>query len=285
VGAQTTALPPELKKDARDAVWAPLHLYLEKLIEGEPNSVEVLFAPEQAFLSAPHPLWLELLKAREAFVSKNVKRYAYFAYDQASRYGLAPKRYEAAAATMLFLQDLAPKATKATRLRDFQPELEAFIAGNPTMELEIVGIMGGMFGTLVPHFRVSGKAMPMGVPFQEALSRMKAAVREYGQRTRAKAEDGCDWKALSTALRITWEAIELMKTKKIVFPLEGADYIRAVKQGLIEQDVVVADIQAGLDLLPDLAAASDLAETIDPMIAEELLIRAHSHVLKPLLAA
>ncbi len=85
----------------------------------------------------------------------------------------------------------------------------------------------------------------------------------YWAAGRAESNQGVDWKALSHAVRVARQAIELLRTGEVIFPRPEAAHLRAIKLGELPYAQVAEEID---DLLPAVereAALSTLPETAD----------------------
>lgn len=274
------------KTDEHDGVKMPLHRFLEKVTIGEPNSVEILFSPPSAWLSEPHPLWHKIRALGPRLISRDMSRYAQFAYDQAKAFGLTPRRYQAAIDAQAFFRDLAA-ANSNVRLRDVAGEIEAFVANAALTHGEALGFEDiEVNGRHMPvrHVVVCSKRLVMGLKIEDAVVMVDKLVRDYGERTRIKALAGADWKALSTALRVAGEAIELLETGNLSFPRSDAELVKAVKAGTLPQNEVIDEIEARLDRIAAASLTSKLPQTADVAAAEELLLEIHGQAVKPLIA-
>jgi len=276
------------KTDEHDGIRMPLHRFLEKVTIGEPNSVEILFSPSSAWLSEPHPLWHKIRALGPQLITRDMSRYAQFAYDQAKAFGLTPRRYQAAVDAQAFFRELAAAtANSNARLRDVVGEIESFIAGAAATHGEAVGfedIPGGPRNEPMRHVVVCSKRMVMGLKLTDAVVMVDKLVKDYGERTRIKALAGADWKALSTAMRVAGEAIELLETGSLSFPRPDAEIIKAVKAGTVPQNDVIDEIESRLDRIATASQTSSLPESADIAAAEDLLLEIHGQMVKPLLA-
>jgi hypothetical protein len=66
------------------------------------------------------------------------------------------------------------------------------------------------------------------------IGALKKLVEKYGHRAKKAQEQEVDWKALSHAIRIAYQATEILGAQELRFPLEIADYLLAVKRGRVE---------------------------------------------------
>ena len=74
-------------------------------------------------------------------------------------------------------------------------------------------------GQTVRHWSVCNKMMPYTASIKSAHETMSSIVRDYSHRAlAAEKNEGVDWKAVSHAVRIATQAIELLETGNVVFP-------------------------------------------------------------------
>ena len=93
---------------------------------------------------------------------------------------------------------------------------------------------------------------------------MQKLVDEYGQRAlQAESQQGIDWKALSHAVRVGTQALELLRTGHVTFPLLNADHVRSIKKGELPYQQVSAEIEGLLEQVEEAALFSRLPEKAD----------------------
>lgn len=103
----------------------------------------------------------------------------------------------------------------------------------------------------------------------------------YGARAqRAEQNEGIDWKALSHAVRVGREAVELLKTGEITFPLADAAHILAIKKGRLPYDTVADEIEGLLVDVEREAAVSSLRDEADWEFIDELVARTYGDVVR-----
>jgi hypothetical protein len=96
---------------------------------------------------------------------------------------------------------------------------------------------------------------------REACERKLSA---YGKRaTAAASAGGIDWKAVSHAVRVSAELLDLMRHGEIKFPLPYSDQILAVKLGQVPLEKVQDVLDGLLDEVEVITAASSLPEEVD----------------------
>lgn len=79
----------------------------------------------------------------------------------------------------------------------------------------------------------------------------------------AESNSGVDWKALSHAVRVARQAIELLETGFVIFPRPEAEHLTAIKIGSLPYQKVAEEIDDLLPAVEEAAARSTLPEIAD----------------------
>jgi predicted nucleotidyltransferase len=102
----------------------------------------------------------------------------------------------------------------------------------------------------------------------------------YGARARqAESNEGIDWKALSHAVRVGNEALELLLKHEITFPLPNAKHILDIKQGRIPYKDVAEEIEGLLETVENCAKISSLRDEADQRFIDELVLEEYARVV------
>jgi len=249
-----------------------LQRYLELLAEGQTVALDMLFAPDSAMTMAPGPLWREIQANADRMVSRRAAAFLRYCRQQANKYGIKGSRVGAARQALALLSAGEARLGSATKLDRLAAALADFAATEHValIDLPTPG------GRLVRHLEVCGRKMPFTASIKTAREVAAGLVNEFGQRARrAERNEGVDWKALSHAVRVGREAIELLATGRITFPLPDADRIRRIKSGEIPYAAVVAEIEGLLGAVEAAAATSALPDAPDQAFIDELVMRAY----------
>ena len=91
----------------------------------------------------------------------------------------------------------------------------------------------------------------------------------------AECSDGLDWKALSHAVRIGQEAIELFRTGQITFPRPEAAHLLAVKQGKVPYSEVAEEVERLVDEVDKSASGSGFPAEPDRQLVDEFVFRVY----------
>lgn len=97
------------------------------------------------------------------------------------------------------------------------------------------------------------------------------AIAAYGSRAnQAAINEGHDWKALSHAVRVTYQAIELLEQCTLSLPLrsEYVAVLKAIKAGSVDFDKVQALLEANVDLIDSLKETTELPEYTEELMEE-----------------
>ena len=80
--------------------------------------------------------------------------------------------------------------------------------------------------------------------------------------------EGIDWKAMSHAVRVARQAIELLDTGRITFPRPDREQLVAIKQGLLPYGEVSRTLELLVEELQSASERSALPETSDEKLAD-----------------
>jgi hypothetical protein len=268
---QTRARPPGEKNGPGDVDFEAYSLqrYMDLLAEGQTVAIDMLFAPDSALLAEPDPVWRRIQANAGRFVSARATAFLRYCRQQANRFGIKGSRVAAARQVLTLLQGAEARLGTAEHLAALAPELAALSAANAhvaVIELPIAG------GRSAPHLDVCDKKGPFTASVKTAREIAQRLVAEYGARAlQAERNEGVDWKALSHAVRVGHEALELFETGRIVFPLASAEHLRRIKQGELPFDTVGDEIERLLVAVETAAARSRLPEAPDQAMMETIV--------------
>ena len=128
---------------------------------------------------------------------------------------------------------------------------------------------------------ISDIKFQMNGTVNENKASLYKTLKSYGQRAENAANDkGADYKALSHAVRVLFQAEELLTTGKITFPLEGdrLDVVREIKFKTTKMtyDQIVDFIEGELNYIETtLLPNSKLREKPDHKFMEEIVLKAY----------
>ena len=208
----------------------------------------MLFAPENMVYKSPELGWVwdRIVENRQLLVSKQMNAFVGYARGQAAKYSL--------------------KGDRLNKLREFLEALDGCVDEDPI----------GDYWELLPRddergnpqgireLQIGGKWFGETTSVRNVEQTVRNAVRKYGVRANAAASaDGHDWKALSHAVRVSKELIELMTYGRINFPLTDAPLLLDIKLGKVPIERVQDILDSDLKFVEVQAAQSHLPEKVD----------------------
>lgn len=256
-------------KDDVDEEHHDLLRYMQMLTTGQPMALEILFAPDQFHLGEAHPVWRELQNNSDLLISRKSEKFLGYCRQQAMSHGMKGERLDAAEKVQAILdrliKDKGPRKLLGSYLQSIIDEVKSPHVAEVFRKT--------VDDKHLSHLKISNKLAPATIDLKDAKDICDTVVNNYGRRARMAQEGkGKDWKALSHALRIGYEAKELFETSFITFPRPEAAYLLEVKNGLIDPDVVGNEIEDLLFQIEDASANSRLPEQADVDFMNNLVI-------------
>jgi len=246
-----------LKNDANaiDSDSYSLQKFFEMLMKGDTVATEILFAPQSA-MTFTDTAWLDVQAVGRTLLNRECKGFVGYCVRQAAKYGIKGSRM---AAIRAVLDIIGPASLNVHKLGDIEPELRAFAESQE--HASFVNIQS-QHGVDCWHIDVCDRKMPMNVSINEAYAVYNKVWENYGERARAAmTNEGIDWKAMSHAVRVARQAIELLTTGVITFPRPDAAELVEIKAGRVPYSEVS-------DLLERLVAEVHLASERSPLPAK-----------------
>ena len=251
--------------------------FLDLLVAGQTIALDLLFAPATAMLRAPAPVWTEIQAATPHLVSREAGSFLRYARRQAALFGTKGARLSAARAVLTLLQEAIPRHGNGARLETLRGSLDALTA---TYEHCRTVALPTVTGSTLEHFDLGGRRVPFTASLARAAELARAVIATYGRRAReAATHGGVDWKASSHAVRVGRQALELLGTGRITFPLACAPHLLAIKQGRLPYANVAEEIEALVAEVERAAGRSALPAASDRALADQIVLRAYAEIV------
>lgn len=212
--------------------------FFEMLSKGDTVATEILFAPDWAIVDQI-PLWGIVQAQGKSLLNRQAKGFVGYCQRQAAKYGIKGSRMGAVKA----LRDMLEKAKDTpSKLGNWEAELRAFSEGQEHMSWENIPHPDGRECW---HIVCCDRKMPMTASIKEAYEVYNKVWENYGERARqAMTNEGIDWKAVSHAVRVARQALELLRDHKITFPRPDAEELLAIKLGQLPYSQVSPMLEA-----------------------------------------
>lgn len=257
--------------------------YLHLAAEGQTVALDILFAPHWAMITEPSLEWQEIERNRHRLITRKSAAFLGYCRQQANKYGIKGSRVAAARLAYEFLSTKLDKCGSTAKLNEFEYEIATLTLHNEHMLL--IDIEGAMdingVKRSVRHWEVCNRKMPLTQTIKAAHEVMRRIVEEYGHRARqAESNQGVDWKALSHAVRVGRQAIELLESGHVTFPRPEKNHLVAIKTGQLSYQRVSEEIDKLLDEVECTAARSTLPQYVDLEWIDDFVVDIHKNEIK-----
>lgn len=255
-----------------------LQRFFEMLMKGDTVATEILFAPPLE----SDPRWERVQAVGVSLLNRQCKGFVGYCVRQAAKYGIKGSRMGAVKRLLDVLDAEIAAGHGAGKLADMAEALQRF-AGEEE-HASWVNIPSPN-GADLWHIECCDRKMPTTTAVAEARKVYAKVWENYGDRARAAmTNSGIDWKAVSHAVRVARQAIELLATGRITFPRPDAAELLEIKKGLrpyaevsVMLERLVADVQVASDLSdPPHASDSSIA---DRLVREMYLAQVERRIL------
>lgn len=253
--------------EAIDSDSYSLQKFFDMLIKGDTVATEILFA-EPIYA---HPDWTHIQnRARTHLLNRKCKGFVGYCQRQAAKYGVKGSRMAAVKGLLELLTIVRLGRDMNAKLSAVEPELRKWSEGREHVSWENIPHPNG---EPCWHIVCCDRKMPMTVAISEASKVYLKVWENYGERARAAMNnEGIDWKAMSHALRVAGQAIELLDTGRITFPRPDAAMLLMIKQGNYDYGFVSAMLEGAVAEVERASQRSILPENSSRIIADALVL-------------
>lgn len=214
--------------------------FLNLLVDGDTMALDMLFAPAQSLLTEPSSIWTILQTQKHNLLSRRVTKAITYCRDQTKKYGIKGSRMHAVRLLLEWFDAIAAQVGTGVRLMAVEPALRHFVAETANEHITVIEPQPPRSA----YLWCCGKRVPFYATLADARVPFQRIFDAYGARTLLAERNQCiDWKAVSHAVRVGHETLELLRTGHITFPLPNASHIRDIKQGLLPYSVVADEVE------------------------------------------
>jgi hypothetical protein len=154
---------------------------MELLAEGQSVAIDMLFAPDSAFVAPASAIWREIQASRAQFLSTRATAFVRYCRQQANRFGIKGSRVAAARKALDLMAQSEARLGTTAKLLEIEEEVRALAAA--TEHLAIVPLPLPLpNGGTAPHFEVCYKKIPFTAALKTAREVVERLVGEYGSR-------------------------------------------------------------------------------------------------------
>lgn len=255
--------------DVDDEAYS-LQRYLKLLSEGQTVAMDMLFAPSPLITT---DLWINIQFNRDKLITKRSAAFVGYCRQQANKYGIKGSRVAAAKIAMEFFTDKQASLGTTAKVGEC-----GSLPSGEHMQSVTKETTPGKEET---YFECCNRMVGFKNTVKEAAQIFTRIYEEYGARARrAQNNDGIDWKALSHAVRVGHEALELLETGFITFPLPNSAHIIEIKQGVLSYDAVAEEIESLLTGVESASIVSTLRDSADQEFIDSLIEEEYGRVVR-----
>lgn len=252
-------------EDTDDELYS-LQRYLGLLSEGQTVTIDMLFTPKPLISS---PLWDEIRAHKDLLLTKRSAAFVGYCRTQANKYGIKGSRVAAAKEAMEMFKAHLDRLGTTARVGEIGDCLLPLI-GEHTQIVDLETTQGHS----ERFIDCCNRKVSFGNTIKAAYEVYARIYDNYGKRARlAQTNEGIDWKALSHAVRVANEALELLSTANVTFPLPNAAHILDIKRGLLPYDEVANEIERLLVEVESASESSTLRDEADQAFIDNLVQR------------
>lgn len=249
-------------KDDVDVEIFSLPYFIELACKGETVAIDMLHA-DNIHLGPLNMIWSSLRAQRRAFYTKDMKSYVGYARKQANKYGIKGSRIAAVENVHLLVA------------MDINGKLGDIAGVLPVNEFcRFIDTEDRWTKKLTHYYEVCGRKLALNLPLSAVKGHLDHILASYGERAQqAKTNQGVDWKAVSHALRASYQMLDILTKGDFEYPLDQSTFLLRVKVGQLD---FVNDVQPELDRVIEeierLAPLSNLPEKVDRDFWDEWLL-------------
>lgn len=217
--------------------YIPIQVFFDDFFNGQTYALEIAFAAASGNFviegndnKEMREFYQTLVEHLLNFTTNNVKKMVGYALSQSKMYGLKTERYASLKQVVQVLKDAVDSSLYLDdRLETDQSVLDKLLKLD---FVKLVNINNSSAGSVkVPAIEVLGKQYLLANSLRHVYNSLNMVLNTYGNRVKEFEGECVDWKALSHAIRITEQILELCETGKLTFPNKNAEYLKKVKMG------------------------------------------------------
>lgn len=256
-----------------------LPYFIELACKGETVAVDMLHADVNLLDTEFRPtlvglIWRELKANRHMFYTRDMKSYIGYARKQANKYGVKGSRMGDVEKVINWL-----KFSKNDEQR-FTTTIRQVYTQLPTSEFVRLVSQDTKQGEL-KFYEICGRKYQDTLTLEQLLVHAQGIYDEYGDRAKmVKLDLGVDWKAVSHALRASYQMLGILKDGDFEYPLPQTEFLLAVKKGELN---FVNEVQPELErLIPEiekLCETSKLPQKVDRNYWDSWLLQVYEDFL------
>ena len=219
-------------------------LFLDYLAKGDFNSMEMLHAPADKVLITSK-LYQELVESRQSLLIDDISAFLGFIKKEYRRYGINIHHYGEQEEFIRFLKKYLPKRPK---ISDIFEELKEYAAEKKFISFSETKIHNGINTKVLRAIKIAQRMFQETVSVDYVLDELTATLNKYGHRQKNMASSGVEFKGLYHALRLIYEANDLLTYGEFRLPFDSARHatLKNIKEGLLPEKDIFNLVDVGI---------------------------------------
>ena len=231
--------------DDVDCTFFSLRKFLSLLGTGDFNMVEMLFSPRDKILLTSK-IYEDLRVIRESILLNDISAFLGFIKKEYKRYGVDKNHYGIQEKFIEFLRTI--RVGYNDTLKDHWQEILDY-AKNEDSYVKISSTYN--VNKELPSIVIAKRLFQNTVKVDYVLDALEYNLSRYGHRRISMAEAGVEFKGLYHAMRLIFEAEDLLTRGYLEFPfdVDRHNFLKSIKDGTIDKDILFNTIDAGIERL------------------------------------
>lgn len=238
-----------IKTDIIDLqIWS-IYKFMTLVCQGETLAIDLLHSSYFHWIMYTNE-WIDFQKNKSCFYTKKMKTYIDYSRDQAIKYGIKGENFNTLQIIIDFLENCGSDDMKLYEQWNELPNDVPHVYKLNTKPYRM--------------YQVCGKKYQETVKIGYIKDGIKNLLNAYGKRAILAAKNrGIDWKGLSHAIRAVHQVHDILTTGNYQYPLKNYKFIKQVKEGKIDFEIVKAVLSDWMSIVDKLIEKSNYPENID----------------------
>ncbi len=243
--------------------------FIRQAVKGETYIIDMLHCNDKCLISTSI-IWQDLIENRKKFYTKNMKAFLGYARRQASKYGIKGSRMGALESVYNIVKDYNYNYSADDRLESIWKKLSVNdYCYFKSVENELSGTQN-FYSVLDSCYQ---DKMSLHLFVKSIIDKWNS----YGERARkAKDNEGIDWKAVSHALRASYQLRSIYKNGDFEYPLDETSIILEVKKGKLDfMSFVQPELEKVISEVEELSVASNFPDKCNKDFWDDWLVEVY----------
>ncbi len=241
--------------------------FIRQAVKGETYIIDMLHCNNKCLISGSI-IWQDLIENRKKFYTKNMKAFLGYARRQASKYGIKGSRMGSLESVYNIVKDYNYSS---------DDKLESIWSKLPVNDYCYFKNAENHLSGSQNFYSVLDSFYQDKMPLHLFIKSICDKWHSYGERARkAKDNEGIDWKAVSHALRASYQLREIYKHGDFEYPLAETDILKNVKSGSLDfMSFVQPELEKVINEVEELSTSSNFPDKCNKDFWDDWLVEVY----------